>query len=490
MADVKWICLSDLHLGAPTALLSDTPAVGDALPAQPAQPLRDALCLGLTATIKALAPQQPPSIVLLGDIMDLSLGTPSAAADDLRAFLKSLKERLGSRPLGPFLFVPGNHDHELWTTARFQSFAATGTASGGFEHVTPAFGATSALAAAPAIDKIARDCGFAGAVTAYPNAGLWNAAKNRVVALHHGHFVETMYRAMSELISALGTRPDSEISARQLETENGSWIDFLWSTDGDDGMLGRDIFLGYEYLLTGSEETPFNHRLARVLHERMMASLPIMKTYAMREATGLVSRALVDATVGQYGQLERFSYAQAMGAATVEGLRRYLAGPVLKQIGAELTGAADADLTFIFGHTHKPFEDRLAAAPFRRPPAVYNTGGWNLDTPMFGTRIGAAAVLVDSDLNVASLRLSDVPRVDGPTPPPGGAPNARVETADGVIAGNPLAAALDTALKGPIEKPWAAFAGLADAAWRAKQAYILAYLRRRDAERRKDGNVL
>lgn len=63
-------------------------------------------------------------------------------------------------------------------------------------------------------------------------------------------------------------------------------------------------------------------------------------------------------------------------------------------------------MTFLFGHTHKPFELRVGGyAGFDNPIDVYNTGGWVVDTLKPDTRAGAAAVLIDEELNVASLRL-------------------------------------------------------------------------------------
>lgn len=500
LASVKYVCLSDLHLGAATALLSDTPRVpapdapgvrpGDPVtPAFSAGPLREALAVALAATVSALAPSasDPPGIVLLGDILDLSLGRPKAAEADLSLLAAALKTAFKAQKLGRFIFVPGNHDHELWTAERFRQVDSAGP--GGWVHATPAFAWPDAPAGAPIIDRVLKAQGFAGAVTCYPNMGLANADRSRIVMLHHGHFVESMYRCMSALVAQMGGTPEAELSAARLEELNGSWIDFFWSTDGDDGALGRDITLGYDYLMTGSEEAGFEHRLARLLAARIAQSLPVLQTPQFRQVLDMATRGLVDGIVGRYGQMERFSYAQVLGADSLEGLRFYLGGPVLKQIGEELAGAAVRDLTFVFGHTHKPFEDRLVDDRFDLPPAIYNTGGWNLDTPMFSTRIGAAMVFIDDALNVASLRLCSVPLEDGPGPPTGGPIKAHVATADGRIAGNPLAEALQAALV-KTDRQWAAFAQASDAAYRAKQAYIIADLRERDRLAQRSGKTL
>jgi hypothetical protein len=53
---------------------------------------------------------------------------------------------------------------------------------------------------------------------------------------------------------------------------------------------------------------------------------------------------------------------------------------VKNQIIDECKGAVPSELAFVFGHTHKPFLkcfDDIEG--FKKPVAVYNTGGWVVD---------------------------------------------------------------------------------------------------------------
>lgn len=510
MTNLLYICLSDLHLGARTAILTDNPAVtapGEGgtevalCQAYDADPLRKALAGALTATLAAYAGVTPVTrqagVVLLGDILDLSLGNPRRAIDDLDLLLKALAMAGGQKYLGRFVFVPGNHDHELWTVARYQRMVGKLRAEGDFDHITRAFDAPLGHPAAPLIDGLLRQNGFGKKVEGdqpsavyYPNLGVSSADGKRAVVLHHGHFIEAAYRVMSNLVAFLAERDADDLDAEALEILNASWIDFMWSTDGDDGKLGRDIQLAYEYLLTGSEDLRFDQRFAERIAQQVMASLPLPKTAGSRKLVGQISAAVVDATVGQYGQSERFSYDQAMSPDGIAGLAGYIHGPVLKQIAADRPGQDGiSELTFIFGHTHKPFEDRLVSPDFAKPPCVYNTGGWDLDTPMFDTKLGAALVFVDEELNVASLRLCHVPKQDGLEMSPDGPYPVHVATAEGDIAGNPLASRLDKCLQATRDA-WEAFATEAEKAYRAKQAYSMAIMTRADALDRKPGKVL
>lgn len=507
MANIKYVCLSDLHLGAHTALFTDTPSIDKANGAVSAGPLQKAFSEAMVATMAAYYPGEatpsPAGLVLLGDIFDFSLGTPRASIDTFTALLTSLKTAGAQTWFKQFAFVPGNHDHELWTATRLQNMVGTSRDLNKYQHTTSAFGVPSAQPVAALINQVLLDNGFfSGATTFYPNMGLASADKTKAVVLHHGHFIEQMYTVMSTLTAELNGSTDVPLDVETLEKLNGSWIDFVWSSDGDDGRLGADIRIGFEYLVTGREDIRLDHRLARLLAKTLVGRLPIPQTANMRKLTEIVAKAAVDSTVGQFGQMERFSYFQTLGADGRAGLTSYLSGPVRMQIEAELgmaaqtggfatvTGPVVKDLTFIFGHTHKPFERRVIAPGFDTPPAVYNTGGWDLDMPMFGTKLGAAAVFIDDDLNVASLRLCDVPEQDGAAE---GAPVAavRVETADGVPDGNPLATRLNTALlTTSVQVAWTAFSAAADAAYRTKQAYILSRLRDEDRRDRKTGRVL
>lgn len=500
LSNIKYICLSDIHLGANSAILTDTPAVTLSLPsgeeqvlspAYSATPLREAFSQALVRLLQDFAASQastaPAGVVLLGDVLDFSLGRPRSAIDDLDALLKALVSAGAQAVLGDFVFLPGNHDHALWTVARFQRMVGANRQDDDFDHITRAFDGPENHPLAPIIGPVLAENGFAEATTYYPNMGL--IRDGRAVVLHHGHFIESAYRVMSTLVAELANQDAGKFSAEALEILNASWIDFMWSTDGDDGKLGAEIMLAYDYLLTGAEDTRFFARLADLIAARIGAALPLPKTAASRKLMDEVSRAVVESLIGHYGQTERFSYAEALDADSRAGLAAYLTGPVLKQLATERAGSRIEDVTFIFGHTHKPFEDRLAIDAFRRPARVYNTGGWDLDTPMFDTMLGAALVFVDDDLNVASLRICDVPRQDGPVAPPGPGFQVHVATAEGTLADNPLALALDRSLAAS-RQAWADFAAEADRAYRAKQGYIMARLHKADIMAHRKGSVL
>lgn len=64
-----------------------------------------------------------------------------------------------------------------------------------------------------------------------------------------------------------------------------------------------------------------------------------------------------------------------------------------------------AIITFLFGHTHKPFQQWMNFTDYPAPLKVYNSGGWVVDTVNISPLHGAAVLLLDDALNTVSLRM-------------------------------------------------------------------------------------
>ena len=67
--------------------------------------------------------------------------------------------------------------------------------------------------------------------------------------------------------------------------------------------------------------------------------------------------------------------------------------------------SSPSDVTFVFGHTHKPFQEDVN---FREYPGwvnVYNSGGWVIDTVETQPLHGGAVILLDETLASLSLRM-------------------------------------------------------------------------------------
>jgi hypothetical protein len=112
---------------------------------------------------------------------------------------------------------------------------------------------------------------------------------------------------------------------------------------------------------------------------------------------------------------------EACDDALRKAIRAHLSGPLERALADEcisfptpgFSARFPEELTFVFGHTHKPFS---TLEPVRvglsgtieeadMSVKIYNLGGWVVDTVAPNPLHGAAAFLLDDDLNAAYLPL-------------------------------------------------------------------------------------
>ncbi len=434
MSALQYVCLSDLHLGADYSLLTQLGEDGKSNLLQPSETLT-ALGINLRRTVKCLSGAQLPTLILMGDVLDLGQSPYGAVAQGFKRFIEALF------PVGePAVFssqvltVPGNHDHHLWTMAQDRHFleglpkqAGQAGQKGGANQIKPDFihGLLehTAMFTPPSIDctmltTLMRSCPNlldANVRVAYPNLGFIDPVRSRCVVLHHGHYVDSIYLVMSELNAQIhasshaksNTAADRPKTVAAVERENGAWVDFLFSNLGNSGALGKDIVTLYATLRDAGASHQFAQKLSARLLQLLSAKLGVgpntVITHGITVAN--VVKSLVDVTLVRAAESGRNDYASVMSADELADLRWYLSGPVRRQIADEGRLRGCKELSFVFGHTHKPFQDQLSVPGFARPVSVYNTGGWVIDQPTASPTQGAAALFIDDQLNLASLRL-------------------------------------------------------------------------------------
>jgi hypothetical protein len=59
----------------------------------------------------------------------------------------------------------------------------------------------------------------------------------------------------------------------------------------------------------------------------------------------------------------------------------------------------------VFGHTHKPFEEKMVSGEYPEGVRIYNSGGWVVDTVDCQPLHGGAVILIDEKLEATSLRM-------------------------------------------------------------------------------------
>jgi hypothetical protein len=410
MSEIRYVCLSDVHFGAENSLLTHLdPGAVEIDVARPSPVL-----VGLVQCLDHLigvSSGQRPTLVLHGDIFELALAEANDAFMVFERFL-ALAFPEGRTWLfdKTILYVPGNHDHHLWELAReaqYVRYLESRTLGERLEvlwhttrlftHQDPAPVESNLLNAIirrhpHLVDLTVR--------TIYPNLGLLSPNGRRCALVHHGHFTEHVYRLMSVLQDMIfvGDKEGTEIS--DWEAENFAWIDFFWSTLGSSGRVGQDIALVYDMLQSPRAVRLLTNNLAYSIAGRhaggWLGQLPL--AFALRFVFNRI--------FAHVAAMERQVTDDVLSEDTKRVLALYLEQPLLRQIERERGQTAlPSDFVFIFGHTHKPFEARGTFKGYPSEVALFNSGGWVVDTELPVPKQGAAAILLDSELNAVSLRL-------------------------------------------------------------------------------------
>ena len=457
MPDIRYVCLSDLHFGAESSLLSALRSSRGVDVDRVAPTLTGLVdCLGELIS-KNEDRSVKPTLVLCGDILELALSVENVPAMVFERFVDLAFPDGGRLFDATIYFVPGNHDHHLWEGSRQRQYADyVRQQEKADAHLEPPWHTTRMLGLT---DPDPVDTVFLNALVrrspgradmcvraVYPNLAIPSADGRRWVVCHHGHFVESLYRAMSVVRDLVfpGRTPPAEVW--DWEAENFAWIDFLWSALGRSGDVGESLEVGYDSLKSERAMRRLVSNLATGLAARRRAPGPA------RVIESRVLELVLQKLVRRIAAQERRDPTVALTPRAEKGLQLYLEGPLRSQIVREAPGnRPPEEVTFVFGHTHKPFSTRRDASGYERTIDVYNTGGWVIDTPRPAPMQGAAAVLLDEDLNAASLRLFNQ-SADGR---PG-----RVHVQDpgvpGANAANPFVARL-AATVDPDAQPWSGF---------------------------------
>ena len=422
--DIRYVCLSDLHLGAELSLLTSLmpgtpPGRPKVDPTQPSLVLVELMkCLRYLISLNQ-DKSRKPTLILLGDILELALANDNVAAMVFERFLELAVKENGELLFDKVYYIPGNHDHHLWESARETQYVSNYLPTTTPETVLDIPRHTTKIFMELEEDKNQVPSFFLNALmdryddvdrydhlkslniyTAYPNLGL--IKDNRCIVFHHGHFVESIYQLMTTLKNLIF--PAQKALTRtvdDLEAENFAWIDFFWSTLGRSGDWGKDVEIIYDKML---DETQF-----RKLLNNLVSGLAAQ--FGIPELASDLVKPIVDALADKLTKPERAQTDQPLSDDSKQGLQGYVNGPLQIQIVHECSTRQPQlyfprEVTFVFGHTHKPFEKVYDfGAYLGEGVPVYNTGGWVVETKDPAPLHGGAALLLNDNLDVASLRL-------------------------------------------------------------------------------------
>ncbi len=416
MPNISYVCLSDLHLGEEDSLLTNVEAP-EAINTESPCPVLVRLVECVEELVKAnAAGASRPTLILNGDLLELALSTMDQA---ILVFAQFLKLVMAERKLfKEIIFIPGNHDHHLWETARetqYENYMArlrTG------ERLEPPWHTTKAVMEMDGKDRlVSRMLSSAGArlagledgfeiLVAYPNYALLAEVngKRRGIVFHHGHLLEDLYAALSVATTYVDPNHEVPKDVYRLEEENFAWIDFFWSTMGRSGRAGENIEKVYESTKNPKRLRALTDRLATTLAERH--DIPFIPGDLAEEWTLKKLFRLFAEKVASKQERQRTGYRDPdwlLSEEATRKLKEYLTVSLPKQFDQERTPWPET-LTFVFGHTHKPFCGVLASDDGASFPVV-NSGGWVVESDEPVKTHGGAVVLADEELNVVNLRV-------------------------------------------------------------------------------------
>jgi hypothetical protein len=413
VTDIRYVILSDLHFGAENSVmtaLSERPASADStgFSADPQRP--SPLLSGLVDGLRELTRGQdrPPTLILAGDILDLALSLDEVCAMVFRLFAH-LAFGDGPPAFDPVIhYVPGNHDHHEWEITRENQYVtyvcgqpADAELAGPWHTTKLLPAAEDPVASSALLTGLARSqAGGTGVKVevSYPNLALQGPDGRRCLLVSHGHYTESIYSLMSQLRNILypGQGRGLPTDIDRLEQENFAWIDFLWSTLGRSGQVGTDMGLIYADLTSAQDIDTLVSNLVSAMTAKSPGWLRMPERWALNQ--------VLRREVTRVARSERATPTVALTAAGQTGLRDFLEGPVRGQLRQQL-GQVPEEVTFVYGHTHKPFVDRWPVPGFPAPVSIANTGGWVVDTATPAPVQAGVAVLVNEDLDAASLQF-------------------------------------------------------------------------------------
>jgi len=407
MPDIRYVCLSDMHLGADNSVLTAIKPGSIETDTSQASVVLSQLVRCLRELIARNEGAEKPTLILNGDILEMALTDVNKAAMVFERFIELVFPQDGEALFNKhILYFPGNHDHHIWESARETQYLhyicglQPGAAIDAPDHTTRMFNPN--LVREPFLTGLLQVYPHLQDATvniAYPNYALLNDDGQKCVIFSHGHYVESIYSLMTSLNTMVFPTRKRPTTVRELEAENFAWIDFFWSTLGRSGDVGQDIGLFYAKLQDNKQV------------EKLIANFIttwLAHTNQSRLLEGIEARGLewvVNYIFNKLHPLEKQRTEQALSADAMRGLQWFAQGVLLEQLNRETNQNIPADITFLFGHTHKPFQQEMSFRGYPAPFRVYNTGGWVVDTINISPLHGAAVLLIDETLDVLSLRM-------------------------------------------------------------------------------------
>jgi len=408
LTGIRYIAVSDLHLGASNSLLTRLTGETDVDAATPSRVL-----LALVECLRALAAGNAggkrPTLIAHGDLIDLALSGPERAITVFGQLVAALLAPGRAVIDDEIVLLPGNHDHLVWDYARERwledhlSEIIDGEPPAGF---TTARRITSMLPDAEprfesallcALRRRGPDLAGLRVRVLYPDLVLVAPSGAKAVLLTHGQYIESTSRAMSAFLRLIAPHIPPPADAAAMEEENWPWLDFFFSSMTRSGKPGALLAGIYDIAQDSRDLDALVDVVAANVTSHSGRAVGALERWGIRRGVGTLVDRLAAAR-------ERGVTNQLLTSDTRHGLTTYLEA-LRGRLLVDLPRLPD-ETSLIIGHTHKPLCEWWAD---RRWPGggvrVFNTGGWVVDHAQAQPLMGGAVALVSDDLDVCLVRL-------------------------------------------------------------------------------------
>jgi len=400
-----------MHLGEEDSVLTNLiDNTSDVDPMTPS-PVLQQLVACLENLLENNSSRTKPTLVLNGDILDLDFSGTGNALTTFQKFIELVMKK-NSSLFSRIVYIPGNHDHHLWETARETQYVKLMENIPGDQrlfdppHITNLFDDTIPSYTLNNLCQRLKNIDNVNIEIAYPNFAMCAANGKRSVVFSHGHYLEPIYRLMSTLHSEFFNDTVIATKVEDIESQNFAWVDFIWSTIGRSSTIGRDIEFIYEKMSEKESSKQILDKISNIFAKHfdipVMKRIPWIGTNEHLESW-VINKLLID--FFKDFTLEKRNTDSCESEKLAAGLETYLKDSLRQQFDAENRSEAAEDLTFVFGHTHKPYIACNEYIDFTKSVKIHNTGGWVVDTTETSEQHGASMTLMDSELNTVSLRL-------------------------------------------------------------------------------------
>lgn len=367
------IVISDLHLGRKESYLFS----------------KDERWKRNSQALKALLAELGPQdeFILLGDFLELAIGSLDEVYEDARAFFAVLSE---TGPYKRILFIPGNHDHHFWIDLVEEVYINESLRSGSDPpshqrypkcFVDRRFSIKGSNSTDPIVlaDIWPHQKARPEIVVKYPHHFVRIPSiegKDECYLFTHGHFLEDLFKPVNYIVQPA--------HLEELEAFNNFWLESFDYHIGHAGRLSvyiRKFIQSFERW--GTRDNP---EIENMIDEifRQLKSKGYLSWLSAWVLKYFLKAKIKKITWRENSGLYKAVVDEKLIRSIEDYIGRYIIPRYQKSRSKDFGFPSGSDIplpfTFVFGHTHIPTKDedmeKYRAIIADKEYPILNTGGW------------------------------------------------------------------------------------------------------------------